>query len=70
VEGVREAVERINEGLQEQSAACRSAVEFLEAMHARTRSNEESARRVDQVARDLVHQAETLRNDVQRFRIG
>ena len=69
VEGVREAVERINRALQEQSAACRSAVEFLEAVYARTRSNEESSRRLDAVAKSLLHQAEALRQDVQRFTV-
>jgi methyl-accepting chemotaxis protein len=69
VEGVREAVERINRALQEQSAACRSAVEFLEAVYARTRSNEESSRRLDAVTKSLLHQAEALRQDVQRFEI-
>ena len=64
VEGVREAVEQINRALQEQSAACRSAVEFLEAVYARTRSNEESSRRLDAVAKSLLHQAEALRQDV------
>jgi methyl-accepting chemotaxis protein len=67
VEGVREAVETINRALQEQSAACRSAVEFLEAVYARTRNNEESSRRLDAVAKSLLHQAEALRQDVQRF---
>jgi methyl-accepting chemotaxis protein len=69
VEGVREAVESINRALQEQSAACRSAVEFLEAVYARTRSNEDSSRRLDAVAKSLLHQAEALRQDVQRFEI-
>ena len=69
VEGVREAVEKINRALQEQSVACRSAVEFLEAVYARTRSNEESSRRLDAVAKSLLHQAEALRQDVQRFEI-
>jgi methyl-accepting chemotaxis protein len=44
-------------------------VELLEAIHTRTRSNEQSARRLDQVTQDLVQQAETLREDVGRFRI-
>jgi methyl-accepting chemotaxis protein len=70
IEGVREAVERINSSLQEQSAACRSAVEFLEAIYTRTRSNEQSAVRLDQVAKSLVHQAQALRDDVQRFRVA
>jgi len=69
IEGVREAVEQINAALQEQSASCRSAVEFLEAMHTRTRQGEQSAQRLDQVAKGLVHQAEALRHDVGRFQI-
>ncbi|MFI5217570.1 MAG: hypothetical protein ACHQ3O_13605, partial [Candidatus Limnocylindria bacterium] len=67
VEGVREAVETINRALQEQSAACRSAVELLEGVYTRTRSNEESSRRLDAVAKSLLHQAEALRQDVGRF---
>ena len=66
---VLEAVEQINSALQEQSAACRSAVELLEGIHTRTRSNEQSAGRLDRVTKDLVQQAETLREDVERFRI-
>jgi methyl-accepting chemotaxis protein len=69
VEGVREAVEQINGALQEQSSACRSAVELLEGVYARTRSNEESSRRLDAVAKSLLHQAEALRQDVRRFEI-
>jgi methyl-accepting chemotaxis protein len=69
VEEVREAVERINSALQEQSAACRSAAEFLEAVYARTKSNQESARRLDEVTQSLLHQAEALRQDVRRFEI-
>jgi methyl-accepting chemotaxis protein len=69
VEGVREAVETINRALQEQSAACRSAVEMLEQVYTRTRSNEESSRRLDAVAKSLLHQAEALRQDVRRFEI-
>jgi methyl-accepting chemotaxis protein len=69
VEEVREAVERINSALQEQSAACRSAAEFLEAVYARTKSNQESARRLDEVTQSLLHQAEALRQDVRRFSV-
>ncbi len=67
VEEVREAVERINDALQEQSASCRSAAEFLEAVFAKTRSHEESARRMDHATKGLQHQAATLREDVHRF---
>jgi methyl-accepting chemotaxis protein len=69
IEEVREAVEQINGALQEQSAACRSAAEFLELVYHRTRSNEESARRLDSATRTLLGQAEALREAVQRFRI-
>jgi hypothetical protein len=44
-------------------------VEFLETVYARTRSNEENSRRLDEVAKSLLHQAEALRQDVQRFEI-
>ena len=70
IEGVREAVEQIGEALREQSAACRSAVELLETMDRRTRSNEGSAERLDGVAKDLVTQAEDLRRDVRRFQLA
>jgi methyl-accepting chemotaxis protein len=62
-------VERINEALQEQSAACRSAVEFLEAMHQRTRTNQEAVRRLDGVGQDLLTAAQGLRADLDRFRV-
>jgi methyl-accepting chemotaxis protein len=69
VEEVREAVERINGALQEQSAACRAAVEFLEEVSSRTRSHEDSGRRMDEATKGLLRQAEALREDVQRFQI-
>ncbi len=69
VESVRGAVDRINRSLQEQSAACRQAAEQLERVYERTRSNEESSRRMGDAMRGLLKQAETLRGDVQRFRL-
>jgi methyl-accepting chemotaxis protein len=63
------AVEKINDALQEQSAVCRSAVEFLEGIFARTRSNEESARRMDEATKGLLRQSSALRDDVHRFRV-
>jgi hypothetical protein len=44
-------------------------VELLEGVYTRTRSNEESSRRLDAVAKSLLHQAEALRQDVGRFEI-
>ncbi|MDH3519138.1 MAG: methyl-accepting chemotaxis protein, partial [Myxococcales bacterium] len=69
VEGVRSAVEQINGALQEQSLACSAAVEFLEEVRGRTRANEESMQAMNLVTKELLHQAETLRNEVRRFRV-
>jgi methyl-accepting chemotaxis protein len=69
IEAVQEVVEQINGALQEQTTACSAAVEFLEEMYARTKSNDYSARRLDEATKGLLRQAETLREDMQRFRI-
>jgi methyl-accepting chemotaxis protein len=69
VESVREAVEQIHRSLQEQSAACREAATNLERVYERTRTNDESARRMGEAMQGLVRQAEELREGVQRFRI-
>jgi methyl-accepting chemotaxis protein len=69
VEGVREAVEQINAALQEQSQACAAAVDFLEAVRTRTRSNEESTRNLETITTELWRQAEGLRDEVRRFRV-
>jgi methyl-accepting chemotaxis protein len=69
VEGVREAVEQINSSLHEQSGACGQVAEFLEQVFERTRSNEEAGQRMGEAMRDLLRQAEALREDVERFRI-
>jgi methyl-accepting chemotaxis protein len=70
IEEVQVAVEQINDALQEQTAACRSAVEFLEAVYAQTRSNEESARQMDEATKGLLAQSEGLRVEVRRFRLS
>jgi hypothetical protein len=44
-------------------------VEFLAAVHERTRANEQSATRLGRVSQDLVQQAEALRSDVGRCRL-
>jgi len=70
MESVRDAVDRIHAALQEQSGACRQAVSFLEQVFERTRSNEESTRQLGDASRGLQEQAEVLRADVRRFRLG
>jgi hypothetical protein len=67
VEGVREAVERINSALQEQSLACSAAADFLEEVRGRGVTHEEATRTVEGVARELLAQAEELREEVRRF---
>ncbi len=69
VEAVRRAVEEINRILQEQSTACRQATELLDTVSERTGSNEEAAQRLEEVMRELLRQAEALREEVRRFRI-
>ena len=69
VEGVREAVEDINTSLQEQTTACSQVASFLEQVFEGTRSNEEAAQRMGSSMRDLLTQAQALRDDVARFRI-
>jgi methyl-accepting chemotaxis protein len=69
IEGVRSVVEQINGALQEQSLACSAAVEFLEEVRTRTRANEESMQAMDVVTKELLRQAEGLRNEVGRFRL-
>ena len=69
VEGVREAVERINSALQEQSQACSAAADFLEEVRGRGTTHEEATRTVEGVSRELLAQAEELREEVRRFRM-
>ena len=69
VEGVRQAVERINGALQEQSHACRAAVECLEEVRGRSETHEGATRQVEEVARELLVQAEALREQVRRFQV-
>jgi len=70
IESVTEAVDKIHAALQEQSEECRQAVSFLEEVYERTRSNEESSRRMGEATQSLQQQADALREDVRRFRIG
>lgn len=68
-QSIRDAVERIDAALQEQSSGCRNAVEFLSGVHQSTRSNEESVRQLDEAMSSLIDNAEELRGEVDRFRI-
>ncbi len=69
IEEVRNAVEQINNALQEQTAVCKTVVEFLEEVYARTRSNTDSASRMDAATKGLLRQSTELREDLQRFQV-
>jgi methyl-accepting chemotaxis protein len=64
VEQVQEAVAAIHQALTEQRAACGG----LRRVAERTESHQESARRMADATRDLRAQAESLRDDVRKFR--
>jgi len=70
MEAVRDVVDRIHAALREQSEACRNAVSFLQQIHERTLSHDESAQRLGDTTRTLQHQAGGLRADLQRFRFA
>lgn len=70
VEGVRRTVEQINGSLQEQSQACGEVARFLESVFEGTRTNEEAAGRMGVAMQELLSQAESLRSDVESFRIS
>jgi len=65
---VRDAAERINGSLREQSDGCKRALGTLEQVAERTRSNEESSKRLEEAMRGLRREADALRQDVRRFR--
>jgi methyl-accepting chemotaxis protein len=67
MEVVCDVVDRIHAALREQSEACRAAVSFLEQIHERTLSHDESAQRLQDATRTLQRQAAGLRADLQRF---
>jgi methyl-accepting chemotaxis protein len=68
MEAVRDVVDRIHSALREQGEACRSAVSFLQVVHERTLSHDDSAQQLEDATRTLQHQAGRLRADLQHFR--
>ena len=69
MEVVCEVGERIHIALREQSDACRSAASFLEQVHERTGSHEQSAERLQQATGTLQREAGGLRADLEHFRL-
>ncbi|MDJ0786079.1 MAG: methyl-accepting chemotaxis protein [Myxococcota bacterium] len=69
IEGIQEAVEQIHRSLEGQSGASRSAVSSLQQVHEKTASNHEATDQMSQATEGLREQAQTLRDDVGRFRV-
>ncbi len=70
IESVREAVDRIHGSLQQQGDSCRSAVDSLGGVFERTRTNEEATDGLAAAASALQRLAETLREDMRKFRVA
>jgi methyl-accepting chemotaxis protein len=69
VERVKDAVAEIHQALEQQARGSADAAAFLEEVHARTRSHEESARILSEATAGLLRQAGELRESVRRFTI-
>jgi methyl-accepting chemotaxis protein len=67
IERVKDAVAEIHRALEEQSRGSADAAAFLEEVHARTRSHEESAGILSDATGGLLHQARELRESIRRF---
>ena len=67
VERVKDAVAEIHQALQRQGGSSAEAADFLEQVHARTRSHDESASVLSGATEVLVEQAHGLRESIRRF---
>jgi methyl-accepting chemotaxis protein len=65
----REAAEQIKLSMGEQSGACRQVTESIGLVSQGIQSNEESAGRMRETMRELVLEAERLREGAERFRV-
>jgi methyl-accepting chemotaxis protein len=65
----REAAEQIKLSMGEQSGACRQVTESIGLVSQGIQSNEESAGRMREAMRELALEAESLREDAERFRV-
>ena len=70
IEGIQEAVDQIHRSLEGQAGASRSAVASLQRVHEKTASNREATDQMSRATEGLREQAQTLRDDVGRFRVS
>jgi hypothetical protein len=69
VEGVRGATEAINAALKAPSGSCRDIGAFLVEVTGHSDGTNDLAQRMDPVTRELLEQANKLRDDVEQFRL-
>lgn len=69
IEVVRQAVERIYQALQDQAAACQQSATFMGRVSEAARANHEAAARAERSTGELHEAAETLRQEIGRFRL-
>jgi methyl-accepting chemotaxis protein len=67
VERVKDAAAEIHRALQEQGRASADAADFLEQVHARTATHQESAVTLAEATEGLLRQAHGLRESIRRF---
>ncbi len=70
IESVSAATGQIDHALEEQTEACGRVVDFMAAVHERTRSNEQSVAQLQEAMQALLSQAVTLRTNVSNFTLG
>jgi methyl-accepting chemotaxis protein len=70
VEGVRSTVEHINDSLREQAGACGEASAFLQQACEGTRTNDDAFEKLVGAMKEVLAQAKSLREDVERSQIS
>ncbi len=69
IEVVRQAVERIYQALQDQASACHESASFMGQVSEGARANHEAAAQAERSTGELRAAAETLREEIRRFRL-
>jgi methyl-accepting chemotaxis protein len=69
IEVVRQAVERIYQGLQDQTAACQQSAQLMGQVSGGARANYDASTQLTRSTGELREAAETLREDIRRFRL-
>ncbi|MFQ5457716.1 MAG: methyl-accepting chemotaxis protein [Myxococcota bacterium] len=70
IENIREMVQQINGAIQEQRRGTEQAVEALDQIRERAETNQDAAAKMASVVKGMVAQADELKTEVARFRLG